>query len=545
MVRCSMSRGVSSFQTDRKPAERASDSKPSIWVEYTQLAVDCKAVNLGQGFPDAPAPKFVTDILRNYSDNPSLTAVHQYTRGYGHPKLVKALGNLYSELYSRENLDPNNEILVTVGAYLALYYTFCGWIQEGDEVIVIEPAYDCYVPQIKMAGGKPVLISMKKPKDASSSSDFKIDFKELRAAITPRTKMLVLNNPNNPIGKLYSREELEEIASIVKENDLIVVADEVYEWHCFEKPMIRFASLPDMYERTISIGSAGKAFSVTGWKLGWAVGPLHLLEPLKVIHQNCVFTCSSPTQAALADAFDIEHAKFKSDPENSYLLKGLSKELKKKRDFLAENLKEAGFNVILPEAGYFMLADFSKFINTDDQKTDEPRDVFFSKHLCRNMKLATIPPSAFYSDKKGKMENDTMIRFFAFFQSKLMKRWKRPGKFFIRSLRTVESSPQMKNLRNDVDGLISVERNFGLRPILHFNYISRLKKAFEEKFEPKTKGCDALPEQPNGPVLTTIFLTVQQTESPTPQSVFLAFPHSPLFSLSFLSAHHRRFISRP
>uniref|UniRef100_A0A1I7T9U7 Aminotran_1_2 domain-containing protein n=1 Tax=Caenorhabditis tropicalis TaxID=1561998 RepID=A0A1I7T9U7_9PELO len=409
LVRTSCSRMSSSFAP--KPADRTAQHTTSIWVEFTTLAAETKAVNLGQGFPDSPAPKFVTDILEDLSKHPELTAAHQYTRGYGHPMLVDILAKMYSHFYNVQ-VDPMNEVLVTVGAYLSLYYAFLGWVNKGDEVLIIEPAYDCYYPQVKFAGGVPVPVVMNLQKGATSASQFTIDFADMESKINEKTKMLVINNPHNPTGKLFSRQELEKLAELAKKHNLIVIADEVYEFHVWDKnDMIRFASLPGMYERTISIGSAGKAFSVTGWKLGWAVGPKQLLEPLKAIHQNCVFTCSTPTQMAIAEAFRLDWPKFLNDPKNSYLATGLSGELRDKRDKLAKMLEEGNFRPIIPDAGYFMLADYSHLkeeLNLAKEK--DPDDFVFSRWLCREKKLAVIPPSAFYSDRENKDKNSNMVR---------------------------------------------------------------------------------------------------------------------------------------
>ncbi|TKR80742.1 hypothetical protein L596_014762 [Steinernema carpocapsae] len=390
-----------SSTTSRKPSELAvAASKPSIWVEFTTLASECKAVNIGQGFPDSPAPKFVADLLENISKHPEKTAWHQYTRGFGHARLVKALAELYSNRIGHP-VDANDGVLVTVGAYLALYYTFLGWLNKGDEVIVLEPAYDCYIPQIQMTGAVPVPVVLELTENPETSADYRLDPKVLEAHITEKTKMIVLNNPHNPTGKLFTREELQTIADLAEKNDLLVVADEVYEFHVYKgHEMIKFASLPGMYNRTITIGSAGKAFSVTGWKLGWAMGPPELLTPLKAIHQNCVFTCSTPTQEALAEAFEKELAIIvRGAVEESYLLTGLARELQAKRDHMAACLREAGLKPVIPDAGYFMMADFSSIdgpFKAPDASGD-PMDFRFVRWLCREKKLATIPPSAFYS----------------------------------------------------------------------------------------------------------------------------------------------------
>lgn len=400
------------------PSKLVAETKQSIWVEFTALAADNNAVNIGQGFPDSPAPEFVTDILKQVSSHPERTDWHQYTRGFGHPRLVNVLAKLYSKLIQK-NVNPQTDILVTVGAYLSLFYTFIGWVNYGDEIIVLEPAYDCYVPQIRMAGGIPVPVLLELSSDPKTSADYKVNLDAIESKVTEKTKMIVLNNPHNPTGKLFTRKELEGIADIVKRHDLLVVSDEVYEWHVYPgHEMIRFASLPGMYERTITIGSAGKAFSVTGWKLGWCTAPAYLLEPLKSVHQNCVFTCSTPTQEAVAQAFEKEIPLLWESPEKSYLATLLAADLREKRDRMASILRLAGMNPLIPDSGYFMMADFSNTAmpdNVQNSTDDDPLDFRYVRWMCRENKLAMIPPSAFYSDqfKKG---NDTMVRV-CFFKS--------------------------------------------------------------------------------------------------------------------------------
>ncbi|EFO99396.1 hypothetical protein CRE_22373 [Caenorhabditis remanei] len=419
------------------PAERVGDQSASIWTEFAALAVENKAVNLGQGFPDGSAPKFVTDILKKISEKPEMVDGHQYTRGYGHPKLVETLAKWYSYLYEVA-VNASDDILITVGAYHALYYAFLAWINEGDEVIIIEPAFDCYGPQIKFAGGVPVLVLMKLPEGADRACDFQIDFLELEAKINTKTKMIVINNPHNPTGKLFSYSELQRIANLAKKYKLIVVADEVYEFHVentfnvqgvWKMEMVRFASLPGMYERTISIGSAGKIFSVTGWKLGWAIAPKKLLAPLKAIHQNCASSCSTPTQLAVAEALEYEFPKYLFRPFKSYLAYKLPKEICKKCRKMSEMLKKADFTPIWPDAGFFMLADYSKIKNFPNFKesiqeeseaesdepepqveVEDPADLMFARWLCREKKIAVIPLTAFYSTNEDKHANDKMIR---------------------------------------------------------------------------------------------------------------------------------------
>uniref|UniRef100_A0A0N5BNH9 Aminotran_1_2 domain-containing protein n=1 Tax=Strongyloides papillosus TaxID=174720 RepID=A0A0N5BNH9_STREA len=429
--------------TKRVPSKNFGEYKQSIWVEFTTLAAQTKAVNLGQGFPDTPCPKFVADYLKEIGEHPERVDYMQYTRGFGDPRLTLALSKLYSRTLG-VNVNQNNDVLVTVGAYLALYYSFTAWLNKGDEVLVIEPTYDSYVPQITAAGGTPVPVVLKLDKsnikNGLSSADFKLDINALEEKITPKTKMLVLTNPNNPIGKLYSRKELEAIAKFVEKHDLIVVSDEVYEWHVPHatkkangEGMIRFASLPNMYDRTITIGSAGKAFSITGWKIGWTIAPEHLSLPMRMLHQNCTFNVATPLQVAIARGFEKELTIFeKYDKsgdekllEDSYLLNILPNELESRRDKLANILMKANLTPIVPEAGYFMLADYSSVNLEENGKKifdvikepkygsingeDEALDYKFVRWLCIEKNLATIPLSAFYS-KEFKKDNEYTIR---------------------------------------------------------------------------------------------------------------------------------------
>ena len=210
---------------------------------------------------------------------------------------------MYSKLLNR-TLDPQNEILVTVGAYQALYATLQGHTNPGDEWIIIEPFFDCYVPMVQTAGGVPRFIALK-PKSSNgplSSSDWVFDKQELENLFNEKTKGIIINTPHNPVGKVFTLDELQFIANLAKKWNTLVVSDEVYEWLVYEPyKHIRIATLPDMYERTITIGSAGKTFSVTGWKLGWAYGPAHLLYNLQVVHQNCVYTCKYTSPRSSSD----------------------------------------------------------------------------------------------------------------------------------------------------------------------------------------------------------------------------------------------------
>uniref|UniRef100_A0A4W6BWC3 Kynurenine aminotransferase 1 n=1 Tax=Lates calcarifer TaxID=8187 RepID=A0A4W6BWC3_LATCA len=254
--------------------------KKKIWLQTT------KAVNLGQGFPDFSPPPFIQEAFcKAVSGGPSM---HQYTRAFGHPPLVKSL------------IDPFEDVLVTVGAYQALFCAFQALVDEDDEVIIIEPFFDCYQPMVTMAGGKAVYVPLR-PKVGGgtvlSSGDWVLSAEELASKITPRTKAIVINTPNNPLGKVYKTEELQMITDLCIKHDMLCISDEVYEWLTYDGAKhVKIASLPGMWERTITVGSAGKTFSATGWKVGWAISSGQIIKHLKAMHQSSVFDCATAAQ---------------------------------------------------------------------------------------------------------------------------------------------------------------------------------------------------------------------------------------------------------
>ncbi|XP_053709698.1 kynurenine--oxoglutarate transaminase 1 isoform X2 [Synchiropus splendidus] len=382
----------------------------NVWVEFTQLAADYKAVNLGQGFPDFSPPKFVQDAFcQAVGGGP---AMHQYTRAFGHPPLVKILAKFFSRIVGRD-IDPFEDVLVSVGAYQALFCAFQALIDDGDEVIIVEPFFDCYQPMVKMAGGTAVYVPLRprvEGKAVLSSGDFVLSAEELASKLTPRTKAIVINTPNNPLGKVYKTEELQMIADLCIKHDLLCISDEVYEWLTYDGAKhVKIASLPGMWERTITVGSGGKTFSATGWKVGWVISSRELIKHMRVVHQNSVYHCPTAAQEAVARGFEREYELFGS-PESYF--QQLPAMLQHKRTKLASCLQSIGLTPVMPEGGYFMVVDVSS-VNVDLKDgncNEEPFDYRFVKWLTKEKGLATIPVSAFYSPEH-RDEFDKYIRF--------------------------------------------------------------------------------------------------------------------------------------
>jgi aspartate/methionine/tyrosine aminotransferase len=372
----------------------------TVFAEFTALAAETGAVNLGQGFPNFPAPDFVKQAAQA-----AIAAdLNQYARSAGHPRLVRALAELYSPLFGRP-LDPLAEIVVTVGATEGIFATVQALVDPGDEVILIEPFYDSYPAAVTMAGGRCVYVPLRAPAGAASAAQWVLDPDELAAAFSSRTKLLILNTPLNPLGKVFTRSELQAIADLVLRHNVTVLSDEVYEWMVYpsaERPVehLRIATLPGMWERTITLGSAGKTFSVTGWKIGWAIAPRPLAQAVLLAHQWIPFAVATPLQEAVAVA--IEQA-----PALDYFA-DLRAMYAAKRDRLLGALAAAGLAPMTPDGSYFIVVDTS-----DLALPAEPgvrRDISVCRWLTRTIGVAAIPPSPFYSEEHKHLV-DNLARF--------------------------------------------------------------------------------------------------------------------------------------
>ena len=350
----------------------------TIFTEMTRLSIEHGAVNLAQGFPDFDGPEFVKQAAIE-----AIRAGHgQYARMSGIPDLHAALSAKYRRDYGLEYA-ADTEITVTSGATEAIFATIQGICEEGDEVILFEPFYDSYPACVSMAGAAQKVVTLKAP-------TWEFDPDLLRRAVTSRTRAILLNSPHNPTGKVFSREELEIISALCRERDILCVTDEVYEHLVFEGEHIPMATLPGMRERTITISSFGKTFSLTGWKIGWAAAPPPLTSAVRAAHQFITFATATPLQHGAA-------AAFRAGPE---YYAALLSEYRGKRDYLVTELARVGFGVRAPAGAYFVCADFRPF-GFDD-------DVAFCKYLVEEIGVAAIPPRFFYERPD---EGQSYVRF--------------------------------------------------------------------------------------------------------------------------------------
>ncbi|KAM7093647.1 kynurenine--oxoglutarate transaminase 1 isoform 1-T1 [Molossus nigricans] len=404
----------------RLQARRLDGIDHNPWVEFTKLASEYDTVNLGQGFPDFPPPDFAMEAFQHAVSGDFM--LNQYTKAFGYPPLTKILASFFGKLLGQE-IDPLKNVLVTVGAYGALFTAFQALVDEGDEVIIIEPFFDCYEPMTLMAGGRPVFVSLKptptKNGELDSSSNWQLDPMELASKFTPRTKALILNTPNNPLGKVFSKAELELVASLCQQQDVICITDEVYQWLVFDGQqhisiaalsLALAASLPGMWERTLTIGSAGKTFSATGWKVGWVLGPESLMKHLYTVHQNSVYHCPTQAQAAVAQSLEREQLHF--GQPSSYFVQ-LPQAMQRTRDYMIRSVQSVGLRPVIPQGSYFLITDISDFKSKMPDlpgAVDEPYDRRFVKWMIKNKGLAAIPVSIFYSVPHQK-HFDHYIRF--------------------------------------------------------------------------------------------------------------------------------------
>lgn len=346
----------------------------TIFAEMSRLAAEHNAINLSQGFPDFDGPQFLKDA--------ALAAMrdghNQYAPSNGVPALTTALAERWQRI-TGQAIDPGAQVTVTSGCTEAIAATLLGLLEPGDEVILIEPFYDSYRACVAMAGGVARFVALRPPPPGSAPEEpFWLDEAELRAAFTDRTRAILINTPHNPTGKVFTGAELQAIARLCIEHDVVAITDEVYEDLVFDGPHIRMATLPRMAERTITLSSLGKTFSMTGWKIGWAIAPPELSRAVRAAHQFLTYAVATPFQHAAAAAIR-DGAESIAALVDHYLAA---------RDLLCGALADLGFGVHRPAGTYFIMADHSAF--------GFPDDAAFCRHLTADIGVAAIPPSSFY-----------------------------------------------------------------------------------------------------------------------------------------------------
>jgi N-succinyldiaminopimelate aminotransferase len=354
--------------TTPRTAARLDGIPPTIFSTMSALAVRTGAVNLGQGFPDEDGPpEVIAAAVRALQ-----SGANQYAPGIGTPALRQAVARHQQRHYGLE-LDPDSQVVVTTGCTEGIASALLGLVDPGDEVVVLEPYYDSYVAMIQMAGGVRRPVTLRAP-------DFRLDLDELRAAVTSRTRFVLLNSPHNPTGTVLTRAELQAVAELAVERDLVVITDEVYEHLTFGTDHVPMATLPGMAERTLTLSSAGKSYSFTGWKVGWATGPPSLVGAVLAAKQWLTFTSGAPLQPAVAAALD-EHPDFPTT---------LAAELREKRDLLCDGLEKIGLRGRPPEGTYFATSDITDL--------GWPDAMAFCLALPERAGVVGIPTQVFYDD---------------------------------------------------------------------------------------------------------------------------------------------------
>ncbi|KAL5508006.1 BNA3 [Sanghuangporus vaninii] len=367
-----------------------------VWSIFNAANLPADCINLGQGYMNFPPPQWVRDAA---DEALNTTVGNHYSHPKGRIRLRQAIKKRYDKILGRD-LDVETEIQVTSGANEGQYSVFTAFLDSGDEVIMFEPYFDQYLPSIVFNGGKPVYVPLHPPPADmlnTTSNDWTIDFEELRRACTPRTKMIIVNTPHNPVGKVFTREELEKIADIAKEFNLLVMSDEVYDCLVFDgKEHIPIATLPGMWERTVSVYSCGKAFAATGWRVGYLIGPEHIIAPTLAACTRIVFCSNSPLQEAAAAG--LEQA------EERHFFEKQNKEYEERRNVLVEGFERLGLKYTLPQGSYFVLLDISSLHWPEDfpfpkSVQGRGRDFRACWFIAMELGVSSIPVSEFYCEE--------------------------------------------------------------------------------------------------------------------------------------------------
>ncbi len=376
---------MKSVKPDSPLANRLQGFSPSIFAEMTALAASTNSINLGQGFPDYNGP---AEVLRIAQDNIA-AGNNQYPSGIGLPDLRNAISE-HQKRFWNVAYDPDSEILVTMGATEALAGAMLGILNEGDEVIMFEPLFDTYAGCVALAGAVLVPITLR----PQTNGRYEFDPNELRAAVTSKTRMILLNSPHNPTGTVFNAEEMQLVADVAIEHDLIVLSDEVYEHLVFDNAThISMASLQGMRDRTVTISSGGKSFNTTGWKIGWACAPASLINATRMAKQLFTFAGGTPFQPAIAAGLRLPDSYFQA----------LANDLQEKRNVLMGALGDAGLQPIRPEGTYFITCDIRERQPNGD-------GLAFCRALPEEIGVVAIPASVLY-EPRNMHEGKHLVRF--------------------------------------------------------------------------------------------------------------------------------------
>lgn len=338
----------------------------SIFTVMSQMATEHQAINLSQGFPNFPVDERLTAILAKLAT----TNVHQYTHMSGLPSLLEKIAALTQQSYGRA-VTPKEEILITAGATEGIFATIQALVKAQEEVIILDPSYDCYEAPILLSNAKPVRVAL--------NIDFTPNWETITAAVNEKTRLIIINNPHNPTGKMWTASDFEQLEKLVHAfPNLLVLSDEVYEYITFEQPHISVHHRPKLWERSISISSFGKSFHITGWKIGYVIAPEDLMREIKKVHQFLVFSVSSIAQHALNEYIDVVN------------IKTLGQFYQQKRDFFQSLMKDTKLKLLPCEGTYFQVASYAAI--------SEENDIDFTKRLVTELGVATIPISIFYAN---------------------------------------------------------------------------------------------------------------------------------------------------
>lgn len=347
----------------------------SIFAVMSQMANEYKAINLSQGFPNFPVDERLLTIVRDLVNE----NVHQYTPMNGLPSLLEKIANLTAKNHNRK-VNTSTELLITAGATQGIYTTINALVNHGDEVIILDPSYDSYEPSVLVAGGKPVRISL--------NDDYAPNFNTIEAGITSKTKLIIINNPHNPTGRIWNKSEFEALENLLeKHSNILLLSDEVYEYISFKHPHISVNTRPKLIDKTIIASSFGKSLHVTGWKVGYLIAPENLMNEIKKVHQFLVFSVNSFSQHVISEYLDIVDF---DEVAKMYL---------RKRNLFQNLLKDSRFELLPCEGTYFQVVNY-KEVSTKN-------DVDFAKELTTKHGVASIPISVFYKDATDKQ----MLRF--------------------------------------------------------------------------------------------------------------------------------------